>query len=498
MALRFITAEEAATFVHNDDNVGFSGFTPAGCPKVVPGAIAQRAIEEHAKGNPFKIGMFTGASSGDKMDGVLARANAIKFRTPYQSNKDLRALLNAHGAEYFDLHLSEEAQDLRYGFLGKVDVVIAEAADVTEDGEIVPTSGVGILPTICRMADRIIIELNCRHPKEIRGMHDIYEPLDPPYRREIPIYKPSDRIGTDCVKVDPKKIVGIVRTDEPNEGKPFSPLDDVTMAIGKNVSDFLVSELKAGRLPKEFVPLQSGVGNVANAVLGCMGENKDIPAFNIYTEVIQDAVIGLMKEGRVKFASGCSLTVSNEVIRDIYDHLDFFKDKILLRPEEISNNPEVARRLGLIAINTALEADIFGNINSTHVCGTKMMNGIGGSGDFTRAAMLSIFTTPSTAKDGKISSFVPMVSHLDHSEHSVKVIITEYGVADLRAKSPIQRARCIIDNCVHPDYKPLLNEYLQMGIKGQTPQNLKCCFAFHEEFMENGDMRKVDWSKYNK
>ena len=498
MALRFITAEEAATFVHNDDNVGFSGFTPAGCPKVVPGAIAQRAIEEHAKGNPFKIGMFTGASSGDKMDGVLARANAIKFRTPYQSNKDLRALLNAHGAEYFDLHLSEEAQDLRYGFLGKVDVVIAEAADVTEDGEIVPTSGVGILPTICRMADRIIIELNCRHPKEIRGMHDIYEPLDPPYRREIPIYKPSDRIGTDCVKVDPKKIVGIVRTDEPNEGKPFSPLDDVTMAIGKNVSDFLVSELKAGRLPKEFVPLQSGVGNVANAVLGCMGENKDIPAFNIYTEVIQDVVIGLMKEGRVKFASGCSLTVSNEVIRDIYDHLDFFKDKILLRPEEISNNPEVARRLGLIAINTALEADIFGNINSTHVCGTKMMNGIGGSGDFTRAAMLSIFTTPSTAKDGKISSFVPMVSHLDHSEHSVKVIITEYGVADLRAKSPIQRARCIIDNCVHPDYKPLLNEYLQMGIKGQTPQNLKCCFAFHEEFMENGDMRKVDWSKYNK
>lgn len=498
MALRFITAEEAATFVHNDDNVGFSGFTPAGCPKVVPGAIAQRAIEEHAKGNPFRIGMFTGASSGDKMDGVLARANAVKFRTPYQSNKDMRSLLNAHGAEYYDLHLSEEAQDLRYGFLGKVDVVIAEAADVTEDGEIVPTSGVGILPTICRMADRIIIELNCRHPKEIRGMHDIYEPLDPPYRREIPIYKPSDRIGTDCVKVDPAKIVGIVRTDEPNEGKKFSPLDDVTMAIGQNVSDFLVSELKAGRLPKEFVPLQSGVGNVANAVLGCMGENKDIPAFNIYTEVIQDAVIGLMKEDRVKFASGCSLSVSNEVIREIYANLDFFKNKILLRPQEISNNPEVARRLGLIAINTALEADIFGNINSTHVCGTKMMNGIGGSGDFTRSAMLSIFTTPSTAKDGNISSFVPMVSHLDHSEHSVKVIISEYGVADLRGKSPMQRARCIIDNCVHPDYKPLLNEYLQMGIKGHTPQNLKCCFAFHEEFMENGDMRKVDWSKYNK
>ena len=496
MALKFITAEEAASFVHHDDNVGFSGFTPAGCPKVVPGAIAKKAIAEHEKGNPFQIGMFTGASTGDKLDGELARANAIKFRTPYQSNKDLRALLNSHGAQYFDMHLSELAQSLRYGFLGKIDVAIVEAADVTEDGEIVPTSGVGILPTICRMADRIIIELNCRHPKEIRGMHDIYEPADPPYRREIPIYTPSDRIGSDCVKVDPAKIVGVVKTDEPNEGGKFSPLDDVTMAIGQNVANFLVGEIKAGRLPKEFVPLQSGVGNVANAVLGCMGENKDIPAFNVYTEVIQDAVIALMKEGRVKFASGCSLSVSNEVIRDIYANLDFFKDKILLRPQEISNNPEVARRLGLVAINTALEADIFGNINSTHVSGTRMMNGIGGSGDFTRSAMLSIFTTPSTAKEGKISAFVPMVSHLDHSEHSVKVIITEYGVADLRGKSPIQRARCIIDNCVHPDYKPLLEEYLAMGIKGHTPQNLKCCFAFHEELAASGDMHNVDWNYY--
>ncbi|MCC8143944.1 MAG: acetyl-CoA hydrolase/transferase family protein [Tannerellaceae bacterium] len=498
MALKFITAEEAASFVNHDDNVGFSGFTPAGCPKVVPVAIANKAMEEHAKGNPFQIGMFTGASTGDKLDGSLARANAIKFRTPYQSSKDLRALLNARGAHYYDMHLSELAQSLRYGFLGKVDVAIIEAAEVTEDGEIVPTSGVGISPTICNLADRIIIELNDKHPKAIRGMHDIYEPLDPPVRREIPVYKPSDRIGTPYIKVDPAKIVGVVKTSEPNEGGSFSPLDDVMMVIGKNVANFLVSEMRAGRLPKDFVPLQSGVGNVANAVLGCMGENKDIPAFNVYTEVIQDAVIALMKQGRVKFASGCSLSVSNEVLDDIYSNLDFFKDKLLLRPQEISNNPEVARRLGLVAINTALEADIFGNINSTHVAGTRMMNGIGGSGDFTRSAMLSIFTTPSTAKDGKISAFVPMVSHMDHSEHSVKVIITEYGVADLRGKSPIQRAETIIENCVHPDYKPLLKEYLAMGVKGHTPQNLKCCFAFHEELAASGDMHNVDFSKYLK
>ena len=491
MSLKFITAEEAATYVKHDDNVGFSGFTPAGCPKVIPEAIARRAEQEHKEGRPFKIGMFTGASTGDHLDGALARAEAVKFRTPYQSNKDMRTLLNAHGAEYFDMHLSELAQSLRYGFLGRVDVAIVEAVDVTENGEIVPAEGVGILPTICRMADKILIELNRFHPKELRGIHDIYEPEDPPMRREIPVYKPSDRIGQPFVKVDPKKIVGIVETNREPDGSKFAPLDDVTLAIGRNVSDFLVGEMKAGRLPKSFLPLQSGVGNVANAVLGCMGENEAIPPFTVYTEVIQDAVIKLMKQGRVTFASGCSLSVSHEALREIYARLDFFKDKLLLRPQEISNNPEVVRRLGVITINTALEADIFGNVNSTHVLGTKMMNGIGGSGDFTRSGYVSIFTTPSTAKDGKISSFVPMVSHMDHSEHSVKVIISEYGVADLRGKSPVQRAREIIERCAHPEYRPLLHAYLDRGVKGHTPQSLDACFAFHRAFIETGDMRNV-------
>ena len=498
MALKFITADEAAALVQHNDNVGFSGFTPAGCPKVVPGAIARRAEAEHAAGRPFKIGMFTGASTGDRLDGALARAEAVKFRTPYQSNKDMRTGINAGANPYFDMHLSMVAQELRYGFLGKVDVAIVEAADVTEDGEIVPTCGVGILPTICRLADKIIVELNDKHPKEIRGMHDLAEPLDPPHRRDIAIYSPSDRVGDTCIKVDPAKIVGVVRTSEPNDDGGFAPLDEVTQAIGNNVAQFLVSEMEAGRLPKEFLPLQSGVGNVANAVLGALGDNDKIPAFNVYTEVIQDAVIALMKKGRVKFASGCSLSVSRPVIQDIYANLDFFKDKLLLRPQEYSNNPEIVRRLGIITINTALEADIFGNVNSTHVNGTRMMNGIGGSGDFARNGYLSIFTTPSTAKEGKISAFVPMVSHLDHSEHSVKIIITEYGIADLRGKSPRQRAEEIIEKCVHPDYKPLLREYLELGVKGQTPQDLACAFAFHQEVAASGDMRNVDWKKYKK
>lgn len=496
MALKFITADEAAAFVQHNDNVGFSGFTAAGAPKVIPEAIARHAEREHAAGREFKIGMFTGASTGDLLDGALARAKAVKFRTPYQSNKDMRNALNSGEAPYFDVHLSMLAQELRYGFLGPVNVAVVEAADVTEDGEIVPTSGVGILPTICRLADKIIVELNDRHPKEIRGIHDIAEPLDPPYRKDLGINNPDDRIGLPYVKVDPTKIVGVVRSSVPAEDGEFAPLDDVTRAIGANVAQFLVDEMRAGRIPSEFLPIQSGVGNIANAVLAALGDNEEIPPFKVYTEVIQDAVIDLMRRGRCTFASGCSLSVTRPVLEHIYEDLQFFKERIILRPQEYSNNPEVVRRLGIITMNTALEADIFGNVNSTHVNGTRMMNGLGGSGDFTRSGYISIFLTPSTAKDGKISAFVPMVSHHDHSEHSVKVFVTEYGVADLRGKSPVQRAHEIIDKCVHPDYRASLRKFLELSKGGHTPQNLEACFAFHKEVLSSGDMRLVDWSKY--
>ena len=494
--LKFMSAEEAAKFINNGDVVGMGGFTPAGAPKDVTTAIAHRAEEFHARGEEFKIGIYTGASTGDSCDGMLARAHAIAFRTPYQSNKSLREELNNQDAHYFDMHLSHLAQELRYGFLPKPKFAIIEACEVSESGEIVPTAGVGIMPTICRLADHIIVELNEAMPPVMRGIHDIYEPADPPMRREIPIYHVNDRIGTDCIKVDPEKIIAVVKTNKPNEVGKFTPLDETTEKIGANVARFLEEEMHAGRIPKSFLPIQSGVGNIANAVLAALGENPHIPPFTMYTEVIQDSVVGLMKEGRITFASGCSLTVGADKLQDIIDHIDFFRQRLVLRPQEISNNPEVARRLGLITINTALEADIYGNINSTHVCGTKMMNGIGGSGDFTRNAYISIFTTPSTAKGGAISSFVPMVSHLDHSEHSVKVIITEQGIADLRGKSPIQRAECIIENCVAPEYKQMLRDYLSNCKKAHTPHNLALATAMHQEFLRSGDMRNTRWENY--
>ncbi|MDH6303712.1 succinate CoA transferase [Parabacteroides sp. PF5-5] len=490
MAIERITAKEAALRIKHNDQVGFSGFTHAGCPKIVPLEIAKLAQEEHEKGNPFEIAVFTGASTGDNIDGALARANAIKFRTPYQTNNDIRNEINKGVVSYFDLHLSSLAQDLRYGFYGDIDVAVIEASDVTEDGKIIPTSGVGIAPTIVRMAKLVIVELNSWHPKELRGIHDLLDLQDPPYRKEIPITNVKSRIGKDYIQVDSAKIV-IVETNVPNDGGGFAPVDDITSRIGKNTADFLVNEVRRGTIPKKFLPIQSGVGNIANAVLAAMGDNKDIPNFEVYTEVIQDAIIDLLEKGRITYASGGTLTVSNPYIERIYKNLPFFKERIVLRTSEISNNPEVIRRLGIISMNTAIEADIFGNINSTHITGSKIMNGLGGSGDFTRNAYLSIFLTPSTAKNGDISAIVPMVSHVDHNEHSVKVIITEHGVADLRGKSPKERAVCVIENCSHPDYRPLLYKYLESGAKGQTPVNLQNAFAFHNTFIKTGSMKNT-------
>ena len=497
MRFPILTPQEAAELFHDGDNVGLSGFTAPGAPKVIPGAIAEKAEKLHAEGKPFKINIFSGASTSDKCDGMLARANAIGKRTPYQNLPDLRKRINSHDTHYFDQHLSELAQQFRYGFYGDLDIAIIEVSEIHDDGTCVVGMGVGNVPTYAKFAKKIVLELNEKLHHALYGLHDIYMPKDPPYRSEIPVCHANDRIGEPVLRIDPEKIVGVVMSDSYDGVKAFTTPDETTNKIGANVCDFLIGEMRRGGIPSTFLPIQSGVGNVANAVLYGLADAQEIPPFAMYTEVIQDAVIDLMKKGRCKFGSTSSLTVSNEVEADVIDNIDFFKEKVVIRPVEISNNPEVIRRLGVIAMNTALEADIFGNINSTHVTGTRMMNGIGGSGDFARNAYISIFSCPSITKEGKISNIVPMVSHLDHSEHSVDILVTDQGIADLRGKDPIQRAEEIIKNCAHPMYKDLLTDYLRLGgNNGQTPHTLKAALSFHTEFLESGDMRNVDYSKY--
>jgi acetyl-CoA hydrolase len=489
-----LSAAEAAAMIQDGQTVGFSGFTPAGAPKAIPLAVAERAAADHQAGREFQIGVLTGASTGDSLDGALARARAISFRTPYQSDPSLRARINERQTRFFDMHLSLMPQAARYGFLGPVHWAVVEASDVTAGDGIVLTSSVGAAPTFCSLAGRILIELNRHHPATLLGIHDIYEPADPPHRREIPIYSPSDRIGSPVIKVDPAKIACVVETDLADETRGFESATPQTERIGNEVAEFLAAEIAAGRIPKSFLPVQSGVGNIANGVLAALGAHPEIPAFEMYTEVLQDSVVRLMQEERVKFASSCSLTLSQEALATVYDNLEWFRPRLLLRPQEISNHPEVIRRLGIVSVNTAIEVDVFGNVNSTHVMGRQMMNGIGGSGDFTRNAYISIFTCPSTAKNGRISTIVPLVSHVDHSEHSVQVVATEWGIADLRGRAPYERAYLIIDHCAHPDFREPLRRYIEMVEGGHTPHTLSEAFRMHDRFLKSGDMRGVEWA----
>ena len=484
---KIVSAEVAANAIQPGMNIGTSGFTPAGYPKAVPMALAERM-----KVTPFKVNLWTGASVGGELDGSLANANGIQKRLPYQTNDAIRKAINAGTIEYTDLHLSHVAQMSRYGYLGgKVDVAIIEACAITEEGHIIPTTSLGNSASYVQSADIVIVEVNVAQPLELEGMHDVYVPLDPPHRQPIPIVNVDDRIGTPYIPCGIDKITYIVPCDIPDGVRPLAAIDDDAKAMSAHLIDFLNAEIKAGRMPENLLPLQSGVGSLANAVVSGLADSP-YSNLTVYTEVIQDGMFDLIDAGKLGFASGTSLTPSPDGLKRFYENIATYRDKIVLRPQELSNSPEIARRLGVIAMNTAIEFDIFGHVNSTHIMGNKMMNGIGGSGDFARNAQLTIFFTTSTAKGGDISSIVPMCSHVDSTEHDVDVFITELGVADVRGLSPKERAKVIIENCAHPDYQPLLRDYLDRAMAtagGHTPHIMCEALSWHCRFLETGTMK---------
>lgn len=483
-----MTAAEAVDYIPNGATVGFSGFTAAGAAKALPGAISRKAIRERKKGNDYKIRVFTGASTGPYFDDVLAEAGAVSFRAPYQSSRALRKQINTQEVEFVDMHLSHVAQHVYEGFYGGIDVAVVEATEVLWDGRVYLTTSIGASPTYLKHADKVIIEVNRHHHPRLREMIDILDLPPRPRRMPIPIHAPMTKVGWPYAAVDPERIIGIVETDQEDGVGSFNDPEAAHRAIAGHVVDFILHEIKAGRIPRQFLPFQSGVGNVANAVISALGNHPDIPPFYMYSEVFQDALIELMENGKLLGASTCSLTVTDECLQRIYANLDFFVPRIVMRPQEISNNPGVIRNLGVISLNTALEVDIYGNVNSTHVQGTRMMNGIGGSGDFTRNAYLSFFTCPSTARNGNISSIVPMASHLDYNEHSVQVVVTEQGLADLRGLGPMQRAKAIIEKCAHPDYRPYLLDYIRTASGGHIRHDLKRAFELHCNLLEYGSM----------
>lgn len=488
---KIVSPETAADLITDGMNVGVSGFTPSGYPKAVTLALA-RAVKN---GRKCRINIWSGASVGPEIEEALAAVGAVAGRAPYYaaSNKTMRAGINSGEIHYTDVHLSHFGPQVDCSFLGEVDVAIVEAVAITAEGHLILGPGVGNTPLLVKNAQKVIVEVNTAQPLELEGMHDIYTVAKPPYRREIPIYQVGDHIGEPFVTCGLDRITCIVESDIPDKVRNLQPPDETSQQIAGHLVEFLAYEQRHGRIPPQMLPLQSGVGTIANAVLAGLANSK-FENLTMYSEILQDAVFDLIDSGKVTMASGCAFTPSPKVLAKFRAEPEKYRRSIILRPLDISNHPEVIRRLGVIALNTPLEFDIYGNANSTHVLGTQMMNGIGGSGDYMRNGYLTIFATESTAKDGNISRIVPMISHPDHTEHDAMVFITEWGVADVRGLCPRERSRVIINNCAHPDYRPLLLDYVKHAESecgGHTPHDLQHALDFQLNFKQLGTMKPV-------
>ncbi len=490
---KLIPAEAAAALIPPGCTIGMSGFTGSGYPKAVPQALARRIEAARLAGDPFRVRIWTGASTGPELDGVLAKADGIEFRLPFNSDPIAREKINNGEMEYLDMHLSQVAPMAWQGFLGKLDIALIEVAGIDENGALIPSSSVGNNKTWVELADKIIIEVNHWQNEALEGVHDIYYGTAlPPRRVPIPLVRPDDRIGRPVIACDPEKVIAVVETHAPDRNLPFAKPDAVALAIAGHLIEFFEHEVKIGRLPRNLLPLQSGVGNIANAVLTGLNQSR-FENLTAYTEVIQDGMLDMLDSGKLRFASATAFSLSPAAAERMNANMADYRRHMILRPQEISNHPELVRRLGCIAMNGLIEADIYGNVNSTQVMGSRIQTGIGGSGDFARNAYVSIFMTPSIAKGGAISSIVPLAAHVDHITQDVQVLVTEQGLADLRGLSPKQRAALIIEKCSHPDYRPMLQDYFRRAREHSYGQQSPClpgeALSWHQRFIETGTMR---------
>jgi succinyl-CoA:acetate CoA-transferase len=472
--------------------IACSGMAGMGLPKVFP-AFFNKYIEE--KNEEFKLNIYTSGSAAPEFDESLARINVINRRYVYQNNPTIREKINNGMIHYYDIWLGEFSRQLKYGFLdnvcGSIDIALIEAVKINEDGSIIASLSLDNIPLYVQLAKKIIIELNTTKPSEIEGIHDIYFPQP---RSPIPITMVNQRIGTSYIPCDPKKILAIIHSEAPEKEIFYGKPTVIEERIVDNLFNFLLDEVKKGRIPKNLYPLQTGIGPIGDTIATKLIESG-FSDLEIWTEVAQTGYLDALDSGKVKSLSASAFMIPSKDKKHeerFIENISEYKKSIVLRPLEITNNQELIARFNVIAMNQAIEVDIYGNVNITHVFGSNIANGVGGSGEFARAAYLSIFLLSSTTKDNKISRIVPMTTHVDVTDHDVDVIVTEYGWADLRGLSPRERAKEIIEKCSSPEYKDELWKYFDEACRkvgGHMPHILSKAFSFHERFIKTGSMK---------
>lgn len=448
-----IAAAEAADRIPTDATVLTSGFGRVGYPKSVPEAIAESE-------RSYDLTLISGGSVGDEIDTALVESDSIERRFPYQATPAAREAINDNRIAFHDRHIAGLADEVQFRQLAESDIAVVEAIAVGEDW-LIPSTSIGQTPAYVEAADELIVEVNRAQPLTLSAFHDVYRPTPPPDREPIPLSAPCERIGGPRIRFDPAKLVGVVETEDPDSPYEFRDPTETDEAIASNLGTFLEREVDRNPALAEAVRVQFGVGSLGNALASAL---SDVPfgdrTVTYYGEVFQDGLLDLVENGEIAGASATSLALSRAGQKRLFEDVERYAEDIVLRPGDVSNSPELVSRLGVVSINSALEVDVYGHVNSTHVSGSRLLNGVGGSGDFVRNGLVSVVALPSTAVDGAVSTIVPSVPHVDHTEHDVDVVITEHGVADLRGRSPVERAEAIVAACAAPKTREALGSYL--------------------------------------
>lgn len=472
------SSKAAAEQVPSEATLLVSGFGGVGYPKRVPEAIAA--------GNPRELTVISGGGVGTEIDESLVESGDMQRRYPFQTQPTIRDAINAGDIAFHDRHISRLADEVQFdglchGMIGKC-VAVVEAVAVGE-GWLIPSTSIGHTPTYVEVADTLIIEVNGAQPVELATLHDVHRRAAPPNRKAIPLSDPVGRINGPAIRFDPDKLVAVVETDRPDDPYEFREPGDVEHAIATNLKEFLADEIERNSLFADAVNLQFGVGSLGNALMGAIGElelgDRDLVYFG---EVIQDGLLDMLENGTLRGASATSLALSAEGQERFFETIDLFTNQITLRPADVSNAAALIDRFGVLGINSAVEVDLVGNANATHIDGTKVVSGIGGGGDFARNSRLGVVALPSTAADGDISRIVPAVSHVDHTEHDASIIVTEHGVADLRGLSPRERGETLVEIAA-PQYREDLQKYLgrTSDAGGHTPFHPESAFDWRSD-----------------
>lgn len=481
---RVVSSKEAAAVIQNGMTVAFGGYTSSGYPKAVARELAERKKTE----KEFKIFMLSGSVNG-YLETLLGDAKILSGKAPMIESRSLAKLSNEGKIRYVEQQMNKMPELVAQGAFGKIDVAVVEALRITKEGGIVPTSSIGLLPSILQYAEKIIVEINMAQPAELEELHDIYIPKRYPGREPIPLVSVNQRIGISSIPVDPEKICCIVESEELDDFPEYTPANSNITSVVERLLEFLETECKrnyGGKLP----PVQTGFGNLANEIARGLGNSK-FRELEFFCGGMQESSLALIAEGKVKAASTGSIQMTSKVQKMLKEHWKTFRDTTVIRNIDVTNTGEVIHRLGVFALNSAIEMDIYGNVNSSHITGSRVVNGLGGGANFAQNAQLSVMLMVSENKKGAISTIVPMVSHQDISEHDIDVVVTENGIADLRGKDDIERAYLIIQNCASPLYRPLLSDYIERAIKengGHHPQNPHEAFEWHRRFKEHGTM----------